>query len=190
MKKTAVILAIFLMSAFAAASAGAALKMDGDHGRNVFRGEEISVEFEDGTIILECNDNDDVVEITGDYELYINGDKVNLDGGQRELVEDYYESLDEIIETAKELGIEGARIGAKGAELGLKAVAGAFKLILDDYDSDDLERDMERHARRIEAQAEKLERKGEKLEDMADRFERTHKKMRRRIPELDDLGWF
>ncbi|MCU0639898.1 MAG: YggN family protein [Candidatus Krumholzibacteria bacterium] len=190
MKRTAVILAIFLMSAFAAANAAPAIKMEGDCGRNVFRGEDISIEFEDDSIILECSDNDDVVEITGDYELYINDDQVKLDVDQRELVGIYYESLDEIIETAKELGIEGARIGAKGAELGLKAVAGAFKVILDDYDSDDLERDMERQARRIEAQAEKLERKGEKLEDMADRFEKTHKKMRRQIRELNDLGWF
>ena len=190
MKRTAFILAILVMSAFIAQGAGAAIKMEGDCGRSIFRGEDISIEFDDGTIILECGDEDDVVEITADYELFINGDRVKLDNDQREIVGNYYESLDEIIETAKELSIEGARIGAKGAELGLKAVAGAFKLILEDYDSDDLERDMERQARRIEAQAEKLERKGEKLEDMAELFEKTHKKMRREIDELDDLGWF
>lgn len=190
MKRIALLSAIFMISALTAAGAGAAIQINGDRGDRVFRGEDVSIEFEDGTIILECRDNDDIVEITGDYELYVNSDKVNLDRGQRELVEDYYESLDEIIETAKELSIEGARIGAKGAELGLKAVAGAFKLILDDYDSDDLERDIERQAERIEAQAEKLERKGEKLENMAERFERTHRKMRRNIDELNDLGWF
>ncbi len=190
MKRTVLLLALFVMLAFTAGNAGAALRIEGDCGGDIFRGDDISIDFEDGTIILECRDNDDMVEISEDYKLFINGDRIKLNEGQQELVEKYYDSFDEIIDLAKEISIEGARIGAKGAELGLKAVSSVFKLIEEDYDTDDLEREMERQAERIEAQAEKLEEKGEKLEDIADRFERTHRKMRNDIDELGELGWF
>ena len=157
---------------------------------DLFHGDDISIEFDDNVIIIECDDEDGIIEITDDYELFIDGDRIELDRNEKKLVKTYYNCFEEILEMAEDLGIEGARLGVKGAKLGLQAVINVIKLINEDYDSDDLEREMEREAEKLEKEAEKLEEMAEELEDIADDFERTHRKMRKNIDELDELGWF
>jgi hypothetical protein len=157
---------------------------------DLFRGDDISIDFDDNTIIFECDKEDGLVEITEKYELFIDGDEIELDKYQRKLVKNYYDGFEEMIKLAKEMGIRGARIGAKGAKLGVYAVARVAKLLSEDYDTDDMERDIERKAKKIEKETEKLEELSDELEDIADDFERTHKKLRKNIDELDDLGWF
>jgi len=153
--------------------------------------EDVEVDIDDGTIIFTKKDSDhERVEITEDYELYINGRFVKTNGEQQELVEVYYELYMDIIRQAKKIGYEGAKIGAKGAKIGLKAVAGVLKLLSSDYDSDDLERDLKREARKLEDRAEKLQEKAEKIEEMADELEDVHNELRGRIPELRELDWF
>jgi len=161
-------------------------KFDSD----LFRGDNISIDYDDDTIIFECYDEDGMVEITEDYKLFIDGDEIDLDRKERKLVKKYYENFKDMIELAKEIGIKGAKVGAKGAKLGLYATARVVKLLSEDYDADDMERDIERKAKRIEREAEKLEELSDELEDIADDFENAHRKLRRNIDKLDDLGWF
>lgn len=151
----------------------------------------VSIDVDDGTLIITYKDGGySRIEITEDYELYVNGRLVKTDREQKELIEDYYDQAIEIIEYAKEIGFEGAEIGIEGAKIGLKAVKGVFKLLLANYDTDDLERDMEREAAKLEARAEKLEEKADELEDMADELEERQEELADHIPELDELDWF
>ncbi|HSG28913.1 MAG TPA: DUF2884 family protein [Candidatus Krumholzibacterium sp.] len=192
MKMTPVLrtaLVVFVLMALAG-SADAHKIGAGKFENDLFRGDDISIDFDDDVLYIECEDEDGLVEINDDYELFVNGDRIKLDKDQQKLVKKYYDDFEDIMDLATEMGLEGARIGAKGAKLGLVAVAKVIKLLSEDYDSDDLEDEMEKEADKLEKEAEKLEELGEKLEDIADDFERTHKKLRRNVKELDDLGWF
>ena len=165
------------------------------HGVSVHNGgafEDMSFDLEDGSIIMTrtVGRRVETVEITEDYELYINGDYVKLDADQQKLVQEFYDRGMEIVEYAKELGWEGARIGVSGAKLGLKAVGNVFRLLFTGYDTDDFEREMERAAAKIEARAERLEEKAEKVEDMVEELEDISWAMDREIPELRELDWF
>ncbi len=161
-----------------------------DSSDGPFRGEDISIDIEDGLLIIECEDYDDIVEITEEYGLYINGSEIETDEKEKKLLRNYYHQFEDIIEYAVDISVEGARLGVKGAGLGLKAVANIVKLVLDDYDSDNLQRDMEKESDKIERAAKRLEKKAEKLEEVAEDFEDTHIKLRKSIDELDDLEWF
>lgn len=187
-----ILLALVILPIMLTADAGARIHMDDwDHDCGPFRGDDISIDIEgDGTLAIICDEYDDIVEITEDYELYINGDRIKLDSKQQKLVKKYYDGFNEIIDLAQEIGIEGARVGVEGAKLGLKAVAKLVKLLEEDYDSEDLEREMEKEAEKIEKKAEKLEKKAERIEDEAEKFERTHYKLRDSIKELEELEWF
>ena len=164
---------------------------DGDS--DLFRDDDVSVDFDNGSLILVHDDSGDRVEITESHERIVKGEAVSLDRGERELVGDYYETFHEIVEEAASIGIQGAKIGVKGAALGLKAALGALLLISPDYDEDDLEEDEEaigEDEEEIDRIAKKLEKRAKRLEKTADTLERLHKKLRRDVSELDDLGWF
>ena len=163
---------------------------DIDSSDGPFRGEDISIDIEDGLLTIECEDYDDTIEITEENRLYVNGREIETGRKEKKLLRSYYHQYEDIVEYAGEIAAEGARLGVKGASLGLKAVANIVKLVLDDYDSDNLQRDMEKESEKIERAARKLEKKAEKLEDVAEDFEETHEKLRRSIDELDDLEWF
>ncbi len=165
-------------------------RCDIDSSGGPFRGEDISIDIEDGLLTIECEDYDDIVEITEDYRLYVNGSEIETGSKEKKLLRVYYQQYEDIVEYAGEIAAEGAKLGVKGASLGLKAVANIVKLVLDDYDSGNLQRDMEKESDKIERAARKLEKKAEKLEDVAEDFEKTHVKLRRSIDELDDLEWF
>ena len=142
-----------------------------------------SIDFEDGSLVIEHQDEDWIVEITEDYKLYIDGDKVRTNRQQKKLLRRYYRDYEDIEELAAEIAKEGVK-------LGVVAVACAAKFILEDYDCDDMEDEFEIKPDDLEKMASKLEKKAEKIEDMADDFEKTHKKLRRSIPELGDLEDF
>ena len=154
--------------------------------------EGMSFDLDDGSIIITLTDRRsvEIVEITEDYQLYINDEQIELNADQQKLVQEFHIKGMEIVEYAKELGWEGAKIGVSGAKLGLKAVGNVFKLMFTSYDTDDFEREMEREAAKIEARAERLEEKAEKVEDMADDLEEIAWDMEREIPELRELDWF
>ncbi|MBN2070600.1 MAG: hypothetical protein JW814_04000 [Candidatus Krumholzibacteriota bacterium] len=190
MKRLLIVSAVIGLLFLPATQNAGAATFQGDCDDDPFRGEDISIDIEDGVMIIECEENDDTIEITDDQKLYINGKLVKTNRSQERLLGDYYDQFEDITEYATEIGIEGAKIGVKGAEIGLKAVANLVKLVLEDYDSDDLERDMDRESDKIERAAKKLEKKAEKLEEVAEDFKKTHRKLRRSIEELDDLHWF
>lgn len=151
----------------------------------------VEVDFEDGSIVLTSREYEkETVEITKDYQLYINDHQIDLDENQQELVKEYYDLFDKIVEDAKELGWEGARIGVSGAKLGLSVIGGLFKVVFTSYDTDDFERDVEREADRLEARAKVLERKAKVIEKMAEDLEDVAEEMSREIPQLGEMGWF
>jgi hypothetical protein len=190
MKKVAVVLFALCLTAVVAGSAHADRHIHAVHVDNHSHLNGVDVDFEDGSVIFTETEYGETVEITEDYELYVNDRLVELDDNQQELVKEYYDLFDQIIEEAKEIGWEGARIGVSGAHLGLKALGGLFKVVFTSYDSDDLERDMEREADKLEARAKVLERKAKVIEDMADDLEELADVMSSEIPELGKLEWF
>jgi hypothetical protein len=131
--------------------------------------ENINVDMEDNTLIITSNEDDEIVmEITEDYDLYLNGKEINLNAHQQELVKRYYHQWADIIDMAVVVGKKGAKIGIQGAKLGVKAVANLFKLIRSDYDTEDYEAEIEAAAEKIEAKAEKLEIEAEVIEELAE----------------------
>ena len=130
------------------------------------------------------------MEITEEYELFVNDRQVKLDADQQKLVEEFHVLAIDIVDHGKNLGWEGAKIGVSGAKLGMKAIGRVFKMLFTSYDEDDFERDMERDAEALEARAEKLESKAEIIEKMADDLEYVTEEMFDSIPELSELEWF
>jgi hypothetical protein len=191
MKKAAILfLAVFLVVSFAAPE-GWAGKKHRCYKKQISGLDDIDFDVDDGTLIVESDIyEDEYVEITEDYELYVNGRFIELNDYQQELVKEYYDQYFELIDYAKKIGLEGAKIGVHGAKIGLLAMASICKLMLASYDSEDLERDLEKEARRLERKAEKLEKKAEQIEEMAERLEDLHYEMRDEITVLEDLGWF
>ena len=148
------------------------------------------VELAGKNVILTALDNDDFeVEITKDYEVYVDGRRVKLDSTQEELVRAYYDHFFGMVREVKEVGWEGARIGLQGAGIGIKAIAGILKMVLTSYDEDDLERDMEEASEKIEARANDLEERAEGIEDMAHELEDLFDDMVGGIPDLKKLEW-
>jgi len=157
------------------------------------------ITFHENTRIYVRNDDivirtkdlaDGKVIINDDFDLLVNGEIIDLNENQQKLVFEYYQLVDESMETAKKIGWEGAKVGVQGAAVGLKAVAGVFRMILPNYGPDDLERDMEEEAAKIEAKADELEEKAEIIEEKLDTLEILHDQLRDEIPELEALGWF
>ena len=66
--------------------------------------DNINIDIEDGTLILtNKNDDDETVEITEDYELYVNGRYIRTDYREDKLIRDYYDKFMEIIDYEKNL---------------------------------------------------------------------------------------
>jgi len=151
--------------------------------------DRLDVDLEGTTLVFtyDCCD-EAVVEITEDYDLYVDGKLVETADEQRVLVRRCYLRANALIRAAMQIGIEGAQVGVDGAIVGLRALGGVAKMLLTDYTEDDLERDMERHTRRLERKAAKLEKKADRIDKMAVKFELAYDRMEREIPELQEIN--
>ena len=147
------------------------------------------IEFEDGTLTIENEDEDWIVEITDDYDLYVNGDRVKVDRKQKKLLRRDYRDYEDIEEMAAEIGEEAAKIGVAGAKIGVAAAACVAKIFLEDFDCD-IDIDIDIDEDELEKMTDKLQKKADKIEDKADDLEKTHRKLRKSIPELGDLEDF
>jgi len=156
---------------------------------NLFRDDNVEVNFEDGSVIF-THEDDETVEICSEGGLLVKGEPVHLARDQKKLTKKYYETFEDIVERGKKIGLEGAKIGAQGAKLGIAAALGVLKLLADDYDSDDLEMELEQKGEKMEHVAERFKHKTERLERTAEKLQDLHEKLRGEIDELDELGWF
>lgn len=162
----------------------------GSDDDDLFRGDNISSDLDDGKLLFTHQDDDETVEMTAEGDLAVNGRAVRLGASERGLVKDYYATFDGIVEDAKEIGLAAAKIGAKGATLGLRALLGTLMLVSPDYDKDDLEEALDDEGDKLDRSAAKLEKRGKRLERKANKLEKIHGQLRDRVPELDELGWF
>jgi hypothetical protein len=160
------------------------------HDYCLFDSDDVDVKIDDGRVLIINRDEDETIEITEAYELYIDDRHIELDEGQRELVGEYYNRILNITSYAKMLGIEGAKLGASGVKLGFTAIAKVAKLALSSYDRYDLEEDMEREAEKLERKAQRLERKAERIEEMAEELVDLHYELKESVPALRDVDWF
>ncbi len=156
---------------------------------HTFSVDDITVNIDDGDIVLYNEYTDDEVIVNEKHELFVNGKKIPLTDPQKEQVILFHENVHKVIDEAVKIGIEGGKIGLAGAGLGLKAVAGVFKLLTPGYDEDDLERDMDREAEKLEKKAEKLEERADELEEIAEDAEDIFNEMLEDIPALAQLDW-
>ncbi len=156
------------------------------------RSDHISIDMKHGAVVIKHREGRDrsKVEITEEYNLFIDGEKIETDQEQKKLLGEYHQTVVDIHESAKEIGWEGARIGVDGARIGLQAGLGVLKMLFTSYDEDDLDRDLDRATAKIEARAEALEDKAEIIEDMADDLEDLTIDLSEAIPELAQLEWF
>lgn len=154
--------------------------------------EDVCIRVRHGSVYIypEYDRWDGEVEITEDYELYIDGRKTRLSRDEREMVREYYHLADDIIDTAHRIGWEGAKVGVQGAAIGIKAIVNVVKLISPHYTTEDLEEDMDREAEKIEAKAEVLEEKAEVIDEIAEDLVDLHIEMKNNIRELRNLRWF
>ena len=152
--------------------------------------DNINIDFDKDILKVTNTDEETSFFIDKNYELFINKVQIETSPEQRELTKEMYQSIDLIIEEAKDIGWDGAKIGAEGAKLGLQAILCVFKLLSPDYDSDDLEAEIEQKAEKIEKKAEKIEMRANNIDDMARELEDISNRMREKIPELKQLSWF
>lgn len=155
--------------------------------------DDISFDLDDGSIIIEYDGgrrDRSTVEFTDEYELYIDGERIDLNEEQQLRVREFHEQGMDIVDYAKEIGWEGAKVGLEGAKLGLRAIGCLFKLLSPNYDADDMEDEIERAAEKIEARAEILEEKAEIIEEMVEELEDISDDLRDEVPELRRLRWF
>jgi len=169
-------------------------KIDHDfHDYHYHHNDRLRLDIDDSDVIITCERRryrSDEVKITGDYQLYVNGDRVDVDDDQEELLKKFYHKALDLNEEAKMIGREGAEIGVEGAKIGARAVSGVIQMLLLDFDEDKFEAKIEREAERLEEKAEKLEERAEVLEEMAEDLEDMHDDLGRKIPELRELKWF
>ena len=140
---------------------------------NLFRGDNVDVDLNDGSIVFTHEDDDETVEVTKDGGLVVNGTAVRLAGAQRELVEEYYATFDGVMDeaTRDQPGPRGSEDRREGREARDLAVVGALLLIADDRDAEDLEAELDRKGEKIERMAERLEKRAKKLEARAESLE-------------------
>lgn len=190
---------LFLMSAVYAADSDCSDDWHFDHHNNDMHhlrcgwNEDIDLEIDNGDVIITCNRwryRSDEVKITEDYRLYVNGERVDVDDENKELLGKYYNQAIKLHEEAMIIAREGAKIGVEGAKIGVKAATGAFKALLLDLDGDEFEARIEAEADRLEEKAEELEERADVLEEMSDDLEDMHDDLSHEIPELRDLRWF
>lgn len=152
------------------------------------------LDLDDGSVFVIGRDEDDRVyaemEITEDYELYIDGKLIETNESQTKLLGEYHGLVTGLADQAKSIGWEGARIGLAGAKLGVSAIGRVIKMLLTDYDSDDLEYEMERDAEKLEKRAEKIEEKAEELERLVEDLEELHWELEDEIEEVRKLRLF
>ena len=153
--------------------------------------DNIDIDIKNGTLVLvNKQDEDEIVEITEDYILYVNGKHISTDYRQNMLIKDYYDQFMDIIDCAKEVGWEGARVGLEGAKVGLKATVGLLKVIFTRYKTEDLEEYLEEETEELEEKADELKEKAQEIEEMAEEFKELHHELKENIPELQKLKWF
>lgn len=191
MKSLIPILAVVLVAALLApADLPARVRYRCDSEDRLFRGNDVSVDIDDGVVIFTNDDEDETVEITEEGDLFVNGASVKLDRREKTLVAEYYETLHGIQEEVKEIAVQGAKIGVKGAAIGIKAALGALFALGGDIDMDDVECAIDEQSDEIDRAAKKLEKRAKRLEKRAESLERLHETLRRDVKELDELGWF
>lgn len=191
MRKFVFLVAAVCLLLAPASQAGHRIHYSSDYQDHIWDDRDFRIDVDDGTIIIENRDRDrDILEITPEYELYLNGELIETTDQQKERVEEFYNKFFETVDYAKEIGREGVKIGVKGAKLGLKAVGRVFKMIFTSYEADDLERDMEFESDKLEKQAEELEKMADKIEDMVEDLEDIGYDLQKEIPELKKLDWF
>ncbi len=193
MKTTATIL---LTGLFVLSLCGAAVAMDERH-HNKYRDrnatfDNTSIDFDDdGTLILKHKGRKrDRIEITADYDLYINGRRIKTNDDADDLLRAYYKQTEELIVCAEKIGIKAGKIGIAGGALGVQAVEGVLRAFLTDYEFDDLEDDLEEEAEKLEEAAEDIEEEAEEIEEMADDLEELAEDLSDEVPELRKMRWF
>lgn len=203
MKMPAILITVIFVISLATVSAAAAAVPAGRDcdGDRMFRrdGDDIDIDFYDGSLLIENEDEGETVEMTEDYELLVNGENVEIGRSQRKLVRAYYNKYEEVVDEAEEIGKEGGKLGEQGAKVAIHTLKKVLKSLegsieSGDYEEaefdEDIEREMEKAEKKIERDAKRLEIRAEKLEKKVDDLKKIHRKLREEVEELDDLGWF
>jgi hypothetical protein len=156
---------------------------------NLYSADDFSVDIEDGSVIIVNKYEDEEIEITEEYELYIDGDLIKTDARQKKHLKEFHTQVFDIRDYAIEIGLEGAKVGLQGAKIAMKAIGGVLKMLFTDYTEDDLDRDLERETDKIEDRAEDLEEFAEGIEDMAEDLEDMFYDLEEEIPAIAKLDW-
>jgi ribosome-associated translation inhibitor RaiA len=192
MRHTKSLIILILATVLALTSAGLAGKNHNEvtfFDGNIYNSDEINISIDRGSVIITNDEEDGEIEITDNYELYIDSKLIKTDKHQRQLLEEYHTLVMDIKDYAVDIGKEGAKIGIEGARVGLQAVGGVIKMIFTDYDEDDLDTDLDRATEKLEKRAELLEDRAEKIEDMAEDLDDMYYDMEKEIPAIADLHW-
>ena len=194
MKKTMLLAAACLLVVTAATGVDARHRSRCDDEDRIFRdGHHVEMDLEDGELVIENDRLDEDVTITEDRELFVNGRRVETDRRTKRLLDRYVRQHEQLEAEAAKLGVEAAEMGAMGAKIGALAVAKVCRAFCgddDDDDLEDLEDEIDERQEEIDRLTDKIEKKAEKVEGIADDVKRTHRKLRRAVPELEDLDWF
>lgn len=184
--KSVIILTVILtLSAFSSE-----LKKNKNHLNFSFF-DNVNVEMVDGDVVFTYNEEPyDIVIFKVNNSLVINGENIELNKRQRKLVEEYRNSVMDMIDGAKRIGFAGAHVGVKGAEIGVKAVVNVLKLMDEDYDSDDYAKELEEAAEKLKMKTEELEEMGDELKELQEVMDDNRDELKESLRELRKFDWF
>lgn len=107
------------------------------------------MDFDNGELVFR-RDGDDHVVITEDRELFIDGERIELNDRGRELVGQYYDTVEDVFDEAMDIAGDAAGLGVSAA---LQALAAVFSG----------EDEMEAFEARIEEKAREFERQADAM---------------------------
>jgi len=154
--------------------------------------ENIDIDIVHECIVVTDQDNDagDIVRISRDCALYINGERVRTNRRQTEILHRYYCTACELQHQSYLLGKKAGEVGRRGGRLGVQAVRHLHEFLDSDCSVADLAKDIQQDSAILSEDSQKIAEWGREIDSLVNNLEDTHIELRERIPALEKLYWF
>lgn len=139
-----------------------------EDGISMRAGIDTNIDF-DGDDIRFHEDGETVMLITGERDLYLHGERIELDAEGRTLVDRYYVTVDQFVDDAVDLAGDAAGLGVSAA---MGALAAAFSG----------DEGMQRFEDRIEARADEIRAQANVMCERFSALEGIEQEMQERVP--------
>jgi len=154
--------------------------------------EDIDIDIVHECIVVTDQQNDagDIIRITPDCTLYVNGERVRTSRRQTKLLHQYYCTACELHHQSYLLGKKAGEVGRRGGRLGMQAVRHLDEFLDRDCSVAELTRNIERESAELSEESQKIAEWGREIDSLVSNLEDVHIQLRDKIPALEKLYWF